>query len=316
MSSPRPDRRLYPTALATALVMLALWSFWPVLVEMGRKWHSDPQYSHGYLVPVFSCVLLYLRRSQLPGASIRADWRGLLLLAFGALGYVAAGYVNFDYLAIASLLPVLAGIAVLVGGWPALRWSWPGIAFLIFMIPLPHRLEHALGGPLRSIATQLSTWSLQLLGFPAFGEGNVIVMEKGKIAVVEACSGLSMLLTFAALTTAMSIVIKRPLADKIVLLLSTIPVAIAVNALRIVSNGVAMDIWGLEVANDFFHDQAGWVMMPVAIAFLWLELWMMSHLLVPVAAEDLSSTIDGLSTTPSPAVVATSGPKPRAELNR
>ena len=311
MQTPIPARsvsRMYPAALAATLIAVALWTFWPALADMGRKWQSDPQYSHGYLVPAFSLYLLYFRRSQIPNASIRADWRGLLLLGFGAMGYVAAGYVNFDYLAVGSLLPVLAGITVLIGGWPAFRWSWPAIAFLVFMIPLPHRLERMLGDPLQSLATKCSTVVLQTIGFPAFGEGNVIVMEKGKIAVVEACSGLSMLLTFAAITTGMAILFKRHWTDKVVLLLSTIPVAAGVNVLRIVANGVAMDVWGPKVANDYFHDQAGWIMMPVAIGVLWFELWVISRMLVEVPKEELSIAFaGGAGRTQTPAVAT----KPR-----
>lgn len=306
----RPGLRTSVVVPAGLLLALGFWTYWPAFVEMGRKWLNDPQYSHGYLVPAFSVVLLYLRRNRLAGVTAKIDWRGLPLIAFGALAYVAAGYVNFDYLAAGSLLPVLAGISVLFGGWPALKWAGISIAFLAFMIPLPHRMERMLGDPLQSLATKCSTAVLQTIGFPAFSEGNVIVMEKGKIAVVEACSGLSMLLTFAAITTGMAILFKRHWTDKVVLLVSTLPVAVAVNVMRIVANGVAMDLWGPDVANKYFHDQAGWIMMPVAIAILWFELWVISRLLVEVPADNLAITYPGQSsrTTSTPAVATTPRP--------
>lgn len=282
--------------LGSTLFALALWVFWPSLRDMAIKWSSDPQYSHGYLVPIFSVVLLYLRRDRISTIQPTISWYGLPFMILGALGYVFAAYINFDYLAVASLLPVLLGIAVLIGGWPALRWSWPAIAFLIFMIPLPHRMERALGEPLQRIATLSSTWLLQTLGFPAFGEGNVIVMEKGKIAVVEACNGLSMLLTFAAITTGMAIVVKRPWVDKLVLLASTLPVAVIVNVIRISSNGVAMDLWGSDVAHNLFHDQAGWLMMPMAILILGFELWVLSKILVEVPENDVVFPMPGQTT--------------------
>jgi exosortase len=250
---------------------------------MSGRWFTDPQYSHGYLVPAFSLVLLYLRRGQLRGAELRPDWRGLALLTVGALGYVAGAYVHFEWISAVSLLPSLAGIVLLAGGVPALRWSWPAVGFLVFMIPLPYRIEVMLGHPLQRIATLSSTWLLQTAGFPAFGEGNVIVLENGRIAVVEACSGLSMLLTFAAITTGMAILLKRPLLDRIVIVLSTIPIALAVNIVRISLNGVVMEWWNADIAHRMFHDQGGWMMMPLAIGLVWLEVWVLGRLLVEPA---------------------------------
>lgn len=269
--------------LAAVMTVGLFWVFLPAFREMNNKWMSDPQYSHGYLVPVFSLYLLYSRRNRIAnGFPWQIDPRGLAFLAVGAIGYVGAAYINFDYLAVLSFLPIVTGLFVLFGGVSVLRWCWPSVVFLLFMIPLPFRVERMLGDPLQKIATTSSTWLLQTMGFPAFGEGNIIVMEKGKIAVVEACNGLSMLLTFAAITTGMAILVKRPLIDKIILLLSTIPVAVLVNVIRISSNGVAMDVWGPDVAHRLFHDQAGWFMMPMAIVILGFELWVLSHMFIEV----------------------------------
>src|SRR5262249_5187392 len=152
-----------------------------------------------------------------------------------------------------ALIPTLFGIALLVGGPAAFRWSAPMILFLGFMIPLPYAIETALGRPLQSIATQGSTWMLQTLGLPAVSEGNVILLEHGRFAVVEACNGLSMLLTFAAMTTAMAMVVNRPLLDRLLLVLSTIPVAVFVNIVRIAANGVAIEVWTDPQYADTIH---------------------------------------------------------------
>src|SRR5262245_58789564 len=111
---------------------------------MSHKWLHDPQYSHGYLVPAFAAVLLWLRRSHLPAARPVPCWWGLALLAAGLLLRMAGVYAYLDWLDAASLLPSLAGLFVLFGGWPALRWASPSVAFLLFMIPLPYRVETAL----------------------------------------------------------------------------------------------------------------------------------------------------------------------------
>jgi len=270
--------------VAAAAAALTLWVYLPALADAAERWATDPQYSHGYLVPAFALVLLVRGRGRLAGGDLRPDWRGLIPLAAGAAGFVAGGYLYADWLAAGSLIPTLLGLALVLGGRPALRWAAPAVGFLAFMLPLPYRVETALGRPLQSVATASSTWALQTLGLPAVAEGNVILLENGRIAVVEACNGLSMLLTFAAMTTAVAVVVRRPLFDRVVLVLSTVPVALAVNVARITANGVAIEVWDVPTAHRWFHDQGGWLMMPLAVALLGFELWVLGRLFVDAPA--------------------------------
>jgi len=308
------DRR---SVLGPALLLggVTLYAFWPAVAEMADKWRTDPQYSHGYLVPVFVVALLYWRRDRLDRVKCRPDWRGLILLTLGAVAYVLGGFLYLDSLSAGALIPALFGVALLLGGPAALRWSWPMILFLGFMIPLPYAVETALGRPLRSIATEGSTWLLQLFGLPAVAEGNVILLEHGRIAVIEACNGLSMLLTFAALTTAVAMAVTRPLLDRVLLVLSTIPVAVLVNMIRIAVNGVAIETWTdpkyADRIHEVFHDHGGWLMMPLAIVVLWLELWVLGRLLVPVP-ERAAVPIIGLPVPPRPAQKPAPRPKKSA----
>ena len=137
-----------------------------------------------------------------------------------------------------------------------------------------------MGPPLQSLATFVSTFTLQTLGFMAFSEGNVIQLNEAKIGVVEACSGLSMLITFIALSTGMALVVKRPMLDKIVLVLSAIPVALVANIARITLTGILHETAGGKVADHFYHDLAGWVMIPFALVLYWGVIWVFSHILV------------------------------------
>jgi exosortase len=276
--------RSVPPALAATLLALGgicLWSYWPTLEAMGHKWLHDPQYSHGYLVPVFAVVLLWLRRSQMPAARASPCWWGVALVAVGFLVRFAGVYVYLDWLDAASLVPCLAGFVVLVGGWPALRWAWPALTFLLFMIPLPYRVETALSHPLQRIATQGSTYVMQTLGIPALAEGNTILVNSGRIGVVEACNGLAMMLSFFALAVGMTMVIRRPWLDKAVILVSAAPAAVIVNVWRITVTGLAQEWGNPHLAEAFFHDWAGYLMPVVALALLWGELWLLSRILVP-----------------------------------
>lgn len=278
---PAPDRpiRLRPDLIAAAAVTAALlWAYWPTLAEMVERWSHDPRYSHGFLVPAFSLYLLWDRRAWQAAAA--PDAWGLALLALGAAMFLAGSYFYFVWLIAVSLLPCLAGLAVLVGGWPCLARAWPAVAFLIFMIPLPYRLEMSLGYPLQRIATLASNYALQTLGLPAVAEGNIILIDEARIGVVEACNGLGMMFMFFAFAVGAAFVIRRPVVDRVAIILGAIPTALLANVTRITVTGLLHVTVGGVVADHVYHDLAGWLMMPLAMGMLWLELWLLAHMFV------------------------------------
>jgi exosortase len=300
-----------PVAFLVCLAGLSaalLWSYWPLLAETAGRWAQDPQYSHGFLVPVFSAVLLWLRRRQLDGVATGLNWWGLPFLLLGAVLRLAASYTFFDWLGVFSLLPCLAGLAVLFAGWRGLRWAGPAIAFLIFMIPWPYRLEIALAHPLQRVATLASTYALQTLGVAALEEGNTIVLDEVRLEVIDACSGLSMIAAFLALATAMAMLIRRPWWEKTLLVLSAVPIAVVVNVLRITVTGVMHVVAGSQIADLVFHDLAGWLMMPAALVLLWLELKFLARAVVEKARKPQQ--------TAAPAVLRTTAPAPAAAPTR
>ena len=269
-----------PAVLAgTAAAAALLWVQWPTLTTVAARWTRDPQYSHGYLVPLFSLFLLWHRRDRFPAGPTRASWWGLPLLAAGLALRLVATYFYYPWLDPLALLPCVAGLILLAGGWAALKWAWPAVAFLAFMLPLPYQLEVALAHPLQRIATAASTYALQTLGFAAFAEGNVIRMGQVRIGVVEACSGLSMLMIFFALATAVTLLVRRPWPERTALLLSAVPVALVSNILRITVTGVLHKMAGKEIADLVFHDLAGWLMMPLALVLLAAELRLLGWVL-------------------------------------
>lgn len=276
----RPRLRLAAVGPAAVLAACVAWALWPALVAMADRWARDPRYAHGYLVPAFALALLWMRRSRLEGgAAAPSEW-GLVVLAAGAALALAGGYFRVDWFEGLALLPYLAGMALLLGGRRALGWAWPSIAFLAFMIPLPWRVERALGPPLQSIAATASTYVLQTAGFMAYAEGNVIQVNEARIGVVEACNGLSMLMTFVALATAAAMVVRRPLLDRLVLVASAVPVALVANVARIALAAILHETMGGRASATFYHDLAGWFMMPMALLLYWAEVAIMSRLLV------------------------------------
>jgi exosortase len=271
--------------ITTILAASLLWASWPALRAMAGRWLVDPRYSHGFVVVPFAAFLLWHRRDLLAKGAAGPSWWGVPLIAAGEALRLAGARYYVAWFEAMSLLPSLAGLGLLVGGWRALRWSLPSILFLFFMLPLPYRAEMALGSPLQRIATLSSNYALQTIGFPAVAEGNVILLEDARIGVVEACNGLGMLFTFFAYAVATALVIRRPAVDKALIILSAVPIALAANITRIVVTGVLHETAGGRVADAVYHDLAGWLMMPLALGVLWAELSLLSRLLVEIEAD-------------------------------
>ncbi len=266
---------------AIALLGVGLWAYWSTFTLIVGKWNHSPEYSHGFLVPIFSLALLWTRRGKLDSSKLQPSWWGVAVIAIAiGMRYLATRFY-YEWFDLLSLLPFLVGICLLTGGWHALRWAWSAIAFLAFMLPLPYSLEVALRGPLRAIGTGTSTYVMQTFGLPALAEGNVILVGDARIGVTEACSGLSMLMVFFAFSTATALFIpERPFWEKILVIASAIPIAIVANVTRITVTGLLYATGFSKMADLFFHDFAGWMMVPLALAILWLELLLVSRIVI------------------------------------
>jgi exosortase len=264
------------------------------------KW-LNPEYSHGFLVPFFAAYLAYFWREWAP---VRIKWPepwGLAFLGGGVALFVLAGKFNIakEWLQGLSLVLNLCGATLLLGGWPALRWLWPALAFLIFMFPLPDGVEKALGWQLQKVAAMASEFVLQTIGYATYREGNILHVRDHTLLVAEACSGLSMLLTFIALSTGMAILVQRPWFDRALILASAIPVAVLSNVIRIALTGVLYNEGGKELGDRVFHDFAGWMMMPIALVILWLELKVLDWVWVETGGKASSNEMVKANATPA-----------------
>ncbi len=271
-----PMPRLFGPAAAAAAV---LWACWPTLVTFVDIWWTNPQYSHGFFVVPFAAFLLWHRRALFAPARRDRAWVGVALLLVGCALKLVGGYFAFAWPDRISVLFLCAGAFGTLGGWPALRWAWPGLAFLVFLVPMPGRAETLLSGPLQKFATVVSTNVLQTLGFFAQADGTVIILSEADLGIVEACSGLRMLLAFVALSTAVAVVIDRPAWQRWAVLAGAVPVALVCNVGRIVVTAIVLETVGRKWADLVFHDLAGWLMMPAGLGLLWLELAFLSRLI-------------------------------------
>ena len=229
-----------------------------------QQFWDNPKYSHGWLVPVFTLILLWIRYEPFGLVAPSARWAGVGLLSSGLGIRLLATYFPSHVFEMDSFVLSVAGVFLLVGGWKMLRWAGPAVAFLIFMFPLPGVLDSKLLVPLQKLATTASTYCLQTIGIPAYAEGNRIVISEVQLGVVEACSGLRMLTIFVALSVAITLVTDRPLWERVVIVASSIPIALTANIARITVTGILHLTVGPEWVDKVFHDLDGWMMMPLA----------------------------------------------------
>ena len=265
-----------------------LLTYWETLFKTVRVWISTPDYGHGPIVPLFAGFLLWQRQEMVDPWPTRGSWWGLPFFAIFALIRWFNLFLNYER-DIDSLLPFLVGMTLILGGWRALRWAWPSIFFLIFMVPLPDVLAAALGGKLQHVATLMSVYTLQTLGVPAIalGDGsNVIQLSEpsNKLEVARACSGLRMMTMFFAICVAVSFIMRAPVWKKVLLLLSAVPIAIISNVARIVLTGMLYE-WVSANVGNVIHDYAGWWMMIPAMLMIWGEMALLSALLIETAVE-------------------------------
>ncbi|MFO0929128.1 MAG: exosortase/archaeosortase family protein, partial [Gemmataceae bacterium] len=169
-----PPRRPLALGWTVALGAALVWVYWPTLEQMRVRWSQDPQYTHGYIVPLFAALVLWSRRDSFPAGRQRSSWWGAAALALAALLRVVGVVLSYEWVEAGSLIPAVAGAILLTGGPAVLRWAWPVFAFLLFVLPWPWQLDMALAHPLRRVATVSSTYLLQALGYPALARGNVI----------------------------------------------------------------------------------------------------------------------------------------------
>jgi exosortase len=278
--------------VAAAVLMICLVLFWwktGLFGGLWATWQLD-DYQHGPFVPLFSLFLLWYRRDMIIPFAGRGSWWGLAFLAFSIVMRWLAVYFNFGSLPEYSIVPFLAGLALFVGGWQALRWSWPSIVFLLFMLPLPGDVQSLLSLPLQGIAARTSTFIIQTLGIASMAQGHKIEISGAAepLDVEQACSGLRMMMMFVAMCVGAAFIVRKPVWEKIFITISAIPIAVLGNVARITVTAICYKIAlnNPSLADPakvlhFVHDWAGYLIeMPAGMLLLWIELTLLSKLLI------------------------------------
>jgi len=271
---------------AGAVASVLAFAYAPNFRELFRNWSDDPNYQHGFLVIPIALFILWRRLGDMPWErsrdEVQASWWSWAILAI-VLAVRFAAYENgLKWVETATLLPAIVCLTWTFGGGPLLRRAWPAILFMVFMLPLPISINGLISLPLQRIATTGSHFILQLSGFWAIQQGNIINLKTSdgmeQLDVALACNGLKMLMTLAATVTATVVLLPMPTWKRITILLSAVPIAMISNIIRIVTTGCCYYYIKGEHVKEWAHDISGWLMMPLALILVGLELQLLNWL--------------------------------------
>jgi exosortase len=244
------------------------WLYSSIFFHLVRQWIDDPNFSHGFLVPVFSIFVLWRDRSRLLSLPRKPSWWGLLIVALSLIVLVVGVLGAELFLARVSFVLLLAGLVVVFLGTKHLGAALFPLSFLLLMIPIPAIVFNQITFPLQILASKVAAAVLPWLGVPVLREGNIINLPTMSLEVAEACSGIRSLLSLITLAVVYGFLASNIKWLRIGLALAAIPTAIIANSIRIVVTGVLGQYWSPDKAEGFFHLFSGWLVFLVSILML------------------------------------------------
>jgi exosortase D (VPLPA-CTERM-specific) len=276
---PSPVWRLSsPVLLAVcAALAVSIYLFWDGLSHMWGWWIDAPEYSHGILIPPVAAFLIWQQKDRLERMPFSGSWWGLALVLLGGallvLGQLATIYTLIQY----AYLVTLFGLVLSLVGGIAFRLLLMPLFVLVFMVPLPEFVLANLSTKLQLLSSQIGVAVMRAMDISVFLEGNVIDLGGYKLQVAEACSGLRYLFPLMTLGFLMAYFYKGAFWKRVLLFLSSIPLTVIMNSVRVGTIGFMVEHWGIGMAEGFLHEFQGWAVFMVSAALLLGEIALLNR---------------------------------------
>jgi exosortase D (VPLPA-CTERM-specific) len=268
MQTVRPASPLQVYSLLAVAIAAAVVPFARVLASLYSIWNIKPEYSHGIIIPVLSAYLIWRQREELRRLPFTGSWAGLVLIAVGLALRFLGELTTMQTLEHYAFLLVLYGVILALTGPAVFRRLWMPLLILVFAIPLPSFFNNSLSLQLQLLSSTLGVWFIRAAGISVLLEGNVIDLGSYQLEVAEACSGLRYLFPLMTLAFIVAYLFRGPMWKRVALFLSSIPITVVMNSLRIGLIGITVDRWGSSMAEGPLHDFEGWLMFMVSTAAL------------------------------------------------
>jgi exosortase len=294
-----------PAMTVQAILLAAVLTvhYWYVVKGMSTIWRTNGDWSHGYIIPLFSLYYLYMRRDRMPRglpAHGYASWAaGAVIIAVAFVLYLFSTFVvPSEYPKRISLVTTIMGVVIMTCGWPLARWSWFAVAFLIFAVPLPQHLYVQMTMPLRFIAANVSSALLNLIPeMEAQARGALVEylyrMKPGTLDIEQACSGIRLMMTMMALGVAMAFVSERPVWQRLTMILACVPIAIFCNIVRVTTTGFLVVFGRDDLARGTAHTLLGLAMLFIAFGLYGALSYVLTHLVVESEPADNAVNVQG-----------------------
>lgn len=284
MTSTKADNSIAPTARDSGLLTLSpfvllLVCYAPALYDLVIDWWQDPNYSHGFLVPMVSAYLLHCKRDDLFKVVRSNATAGLLLIICGMVLFVVANGAAEYFTIRFSFVLSLIGLIWYLFGRDMIRRAWFELSFLVFMIPIPYVIYYAVTFPMQLLASKITVVVLNLMGAGAVRQGNVIHLAGTVLEVAEACSGMRSLISLLALGALYAYLSNLKKTGKWILFISTIPIAILANVARVLVTSMLAYLGGIDVVSEPAHSILGMIVFIFAFVVLFVESAILRRLL-------------------------------------
>ena len=240
-----------------------------ILPDLASEWWTQSEASYGLLIPPMALYIAYMRRKTTFACPVQPDLWGLGLTSLGCLVLLSGELASEFYLARVSIVILLAGLIWTFWGRARLRTLGFPLVLLATMVPLPALVYNALAAPLQLFASTIATDLAQALGVSIYRDGNIIHLAGTSLGVAEACSGLHSLSALIIGSLLLGFLENASMIGRILLLILAIPLAIAVNVLRVTGTAILAD-YKPELAEGFYHSFSGWLVFVLGFGFLWL----------------------------------------------
>jgi exosortase D (VPLPA-CTERM-specific) len=248
------------------------------LRDLVHIWDTQEEYSFGYIVPFVTLYLMWQKRDTLAEIRFSGAWSGTALVTVALLLLAVGQLATLGTVVQYAFLMSVFGLALAFSGWPAFRVMAMPLAILIFMVPLPNYLLRELSAVLQLWSSQLGALIIRAFGISVYLEGNVIDLGVLKLQVVEACSGLRYLIPLMTLGFIAATLFRAPLWKRAVVFVSTIPITLLMNSVRIGVIGILVEYFGKSMAEGFLHDFEGWAIFMLCTGLLVGEILVLAKL--------------------------------------
>jgi exosortase len=251
-----------------SLLLVAI--YYRVIGKLVLDWYTDPDFSHGFLVPPFAAFLLWDKRKAIRDTPIGQSWAGVWLVLAAIFVLFLGVYGAELFLSRLSLVMLLGGLVWTLCGRAMLRQVRFPILVLLLGIPIPAVVFNQITFPLQILASKMASSLLPLFGVPVLRDGNVIQLPSMQLEVAEACSGIRSLMSLFAVAVFYGYFLEQSTWRRTLLAVASLPIAVIANAARIVGTGLCVQYWNPDKAVGFFHEFSGWLMFIVSLTCLYL----------------------------------------------